>query len=201
MSKSHEYCLKKLSELKDYENNARTHPPKQIKKVKASIKRFGFTNPVLIDEDDTIIAGHCRTLCAKQLKMSEVPCIKLVGLTDAEKKAYVLADNQLPLDAGWDMAMLENELLDLQSADFDLDLTGFDSDILGSLGSLDSLDISPTKTITAKDMENNDERILNNEKQYVEKFSVVVECKNEAEQEKLFNKLTKEGFSCRVQSL
>lgn len=196
--KQHEYCTRKLSELKGYENNARTHPAKQIKKVMASIKKFGFTNPVLIDEDNTIIAGHCRTLCAKKLKMSEVPCIKLVGLTAEEKRAYILADNQLPLDAGWDMELLQSELLDLQDVDFDLSLTGFDDDILGSLGELGNV---PLSRPTEEDMRDNDARIINNEKQYSEKFNLVVECKNEADQEKLFAKLTKEGYKCQVQSL
>lgn len=116
-----------------YARNARTHSEQQVRQVAASIREFGFTNPVLIDEEDGIIAGHGRVLAALLLGLDEVPCIVLYGLSEAQKRAYVLADNKLALNSGWDEAMLRLELLDLQAADFDMDLTGFSTEELDSL--------------------------------------------------------------------
>ena len=99
----------------------------------ASINEFGFTNPVLIDESGSIIAGHGRVQAAKKLKMDSVPCITLSGLTEAQKKAYVIADNQLALNAGWDLDTLRLEVENLDELNFDLDLLGFDSDVLEKL--------------------------------------------------------------------
>ncbi|MCP4790158.1 MAG: ParB N-terminal domain-containing protein, partial [Gammaproteobacteria bacterium] len=98
----YEYTVKKVADLIPYANNSRTHSEEQINQVAASIKEFKFTNPVLIDEDGGIVAGHGRVMAAKKLKLKEVPCIVLAGLTDAQRKAYVIADNQLALNAGWD---------------------------------------------------------------------------------------------------
>lgn len=112
--------------LVPYARNTRTHSDAQIAQVAASISEFGFTNPVLIDGDGGIIAGHGRALAAKKLGMAEVPCIRLGHLTDAQKRAYVIADNKLALNAGWDEKMLALEFKDLQGLDFDLALTGFD---------------------------------------------------------------------------
>jgi DNA modification methylase len=114
--------------LAPYERNARTHSPEQIKHIAASIKEFGFTNPLLIDENRGIIAGHGRLAAALTLGFTEVPTIELCGLSPTQRQAYVLADNQLALNAGWDMDLLSNELADLQAQGFDLGLTGF-SDI------------------------------------------------------------------------
>lgn len=112
--------------LVPYARNTRTHSEAQIAQVAASITEFGFTNPVLIDADGGIIAGHGRALAAKKLGMAEVPCIRLGHLTDAQKRAYVIADNKLALNAGWDEKMLALEFKDLNGLDFDLALTGFD---------------------------------------------------------------------------
>ena len=95
-----EIIYKKIDDLIPYVNNTRTHTEEQINQVACSIKEFGFTNPVLIDSDGGIIAGHCRTLAAKKLKFKEVPCIELNNLTEAQKKAYIIADNKLALNAG-----------------------------------------------------------------------------------------------------
>lgn len=119
-----------IAELKPYGRNARTHSDSQIKQVVASIKEFGWTNPVLIDEGMGIIAGHARVEAAKRLKLKEVPCIILAGLTEAQKKAYIIADNQLALNAGWDEELLKLELIDLKDLDFDLDLTGFGPEVI-----------------------------------------------------------------------
>lgn len=127
------YKKSEIATLIPYINNSRTHSEEQIKQVAASIKEFGFTNPVLIDEQGGIIAGHGRVMAAELLGMTEVPCIVLEGLTEAQKKAYVIADNQLALNAGWDLDTLKLEVENLHELDFDLDLLGFDDDMLDGL--------------------------------------------------------------------
>lgn len=123
----------KTSKLVPYARNSRTHSDEQVAQICASIKEFGFTNPVLIDDEGVIIAGHGRTMAAQRLEMKEVPCLRLSHLTDAQKKAYVIADNKLALNAGWDDEMLAIELRELKEGDFDLSLTGFDDDELAAL--------------------------------------------------------------------
>lgn len=121
------------AKLVPYARNSRTHSDEQVAQICASIKEFGFTNPVLIDGEGVIIAGHGRTMAAQRLDMKEVPCLRLGHLTDAQKKAYVIADNKLALNAGWDDEMLAIELRELKEGDFDLSLTGFDDDELAAL--------------------------------------------------------------------
>lgn len=133
-----EIIYKKVDELIPYVNNARTHSKEQINQICASINEFGFTNPILIDEKGMIIAGHGRLMASKKLKMEEVPCIELKGLTEAQKKAYIIADNKMALNAGWDEELLKLELENLKELDFDLDLTGFDTSELDAI--LDSED-------------------------------------------------------------
>lgn len=120
-----EIVNKTISELTPYAQNSRTHTPKQVAQIVASIREFGWTNPILIDERGGIIAGHGRVLAAQKLGMDPVPCIVLSGLTDAQKRAYIIADNQLALNAGWNEEMLRLELSALQDLDFDLGLIGF----------------------------------------------------------------------------
>ena len=129
----HVYCEKSTSDLIPYVNNSRTHSDDQINQVARSIKEFGFTNPVLIDQEGGIIAGHGRVMAAKKLGIDLIPCIELVGLTAAQKKAYVIADNQLALDAGWDLDTLKIEIESLDELEFNLDLLGFDDDFLNDL--------------------------------------------------------------------
>ena len=124
---------KKVNELIPYINNSRTHSEEQVNQIVASINEFGFTNPILIDEKDNIIAGHGRLLASKKLKMEEVPCIVLSGLTEAQKKAYIIADNKMALNAGWDEELLKIELENLKELDFDLELTGFNVDELDDI--------------------------------------------------------------------
>lgn len=116
---------RKMAELVPYARNARLHSPEQVAQIAASIKEWGFTNPVLIDETDGIIAGHGRVLAAQLLKLPDVPTMVARGWTEAQKLAYVIADNKLALNAGWDMEMLAVEFGDLAALDFDLTLTGF----------------------------------------------------------------------------
>ena len=124
---------RKVAELIPYVNNSRTHSDEQVAQIAASIKEFGWTNPILIDENDSIIAGHGRLMAARKLGYEEVPAIRLGKLTEAQKKAYVIADNKLALNAGWDLEMLKLELQNLQKLDFDLDLLGFDAKELDAI--------------------------------------------------------------------
>lgn len=120
----------KVEALVPYARNARTHSPEQVEQIASSIREFGFTNPVLVDSDGGIVAGHGRVMAAKSIGMITVPTLRVDWLTDTQRKAYVLADNQLALNAGWDMEMLNLELRDLQSEGFDMDLMGFDAGFL-----------------------------------------------------------------------
>lgn len=122
-----------ISELIPYARNARTHSEAQVAQIAASIREFGFTNPVLIDGDGGIIAGHGRVLAARKLGLETVPTIRLDYMTEAQKRAYVIADNKLALNAGWDDELLSLELGELDEAGFDLSLTGFTDDELAKL--------------------------------------------------------------------
>ena len=122
-----------------YARNSRTHSDEQVAQIAASIREFGWTNPVLVDGDNGIIAGHGRVLAARKLGMAEVPCIEMAHLSEAQKKAYIIADNKLALNAGWDDEMLALELGELHAADFDMALLGFDAGELSSAMNLDSL--------------------------------------------------------------
>jgi len=115
-----------ITRLTPYARNSRTHSDEQIGQIAASIKEWGWTTPVLVDEDGSIIAGHGRTLAAQRLKMTEVPVMVAKGWSDAKKRAYVLADNKLALNAGWDNEMLALELAEIGELGFDLELIGFD---------------------------------------------------------------------------
>lgn len=124
---------KPTSDLIPYINNSRTHSDDQVTQIASSMKEFGFTNPVLIDEDGGIIAGHGRIMAAKKIGLDNVPTITLNGLTDAQRKAYIIADNQLPLNAGWNLDLLKLEIENLQELDYDLSLLGFEDDFLDGL--------------------------------------------------------------------
>lgn len=132
---------KPTEDLLPYAMNSRTHSDEQVAQIAASILEFGFTNPILIDGRQTIIAGHGRLLAAQRLDLAEVPTITLEGLTEAQKKAYVIADNKLALNADWDNEALFTELQRLQEFDFNLELLGFDSDELSLL--LNEVDFDP----------------------------------------------------------
>jgi DNA modification methylase len=123
---------RKVADLIPYARNSRTHSAEQVGQIAASIKEWGWTVPVLIDPDGGLIAGHGRILAAQKLGIADVPCMVADGWTDAQKKAYVIADNKLALNAGWDDAMLKIELGELGDLDFDLSLTGFGTDELAA---------------------------------------------------------------------
>lgn len=176
--------MRKVAELTPYANNSRVHSPQQVDQIAASIKEFGFTNPVLIDGEGGIIAGHGRVMAARKLGISEVPCITLDYLTDAQKRAYIIADNKLALNSGWDDDMLRIELDELGHMGFDLELTGFSLEEVGTL-----LDIGDNENEELK------------EEDYIEAFEVVIECSDESSQQKIYDRLISEGYTCRVLSL
>ena len=143
-----------IDKIIPYARNSRTHSEAQVTKIAASIKEFGFTNPVLIDKVDGIIAGHGRVLAALKLGLHEVPCIRLGHLTDTQKRAYVIADNRLALDAGWDNEMLKIELDELEQDGFDVALTGFEvGELMQVMGFEEEMQESKAKEINPDDYE------------------------------------------------
>lgn len=185
MSNFPDYKTVSVDKLIPYVRNSRTHSAEQVAQIAASIKEFGFTNPILIDGEGGIIAGHGRVMAARKLNIGEVPCITLDHLTDAQKRAYIIADNKLALNAGWDDEMLRIEFAELEELGFDLELTGF------SLDEIDELQLD--------DGDNEDKEIK--EEDYVEAFEVVIECSDEGSQQKIYDRLVSEGYTCRVLSL
>lgn len=139
---------KKVDELIPYINNSRTHSEEQINQICASINEYGWTNPVLIDEKGMIIAGHGRVQAGKKLGKEEIPCIVLENLTEAQKKAYIIADNKMGINAGWNEELLKLELENLKELDFDLELTGFNLDEID-----DILGIEEEKQVEEDDFE------------------------------------------------
>ena len=133
MKTTTEMQLVPITKLVPYVNNARTHSPEQITKLRSSLREFGFINPVIIDRDFNVIAGHGRILAAKEEGIEEVPCVFADHLTEAQKKAYIIADNRMAMDAGWDEELLRVEIESLQGMDFDPLLTGFDEKELAAL--------------------------------------------------------------------
>ena len=133
MKTTSEMQLVPIGKLVPYVNNARTHSPEQINKLRASLREFGFINPVIIDRDFGVIAGHGRILAAKEEGITEVPCVFADHLTEAQKKAYIIADNRMAMDAGWDEELLRVDIEALQAQAFDLSLTGFDEKELSDL--------------------------------------------------------------------
>jgi len=141
-----------VADLIPYARNSRTHSDEQVAQIAASIKEFGWTNPILTDGDNGLIAGHGRLLAARKLGHKEVPTIELTGLTDTQKKAYIIADNKLALNAGWDDEMLKIEIADLLADGFTLSVLGFDADELQKL-----LDVPEFEPATQDDQSKLDE--------------------------------------------
>lgn len=174
--------MRNVSELVPYANNSRTHSPQQVDQIAASINEWGWTVPVLVDEKGMLIAGHGRIMAAQKLGIEKVPTMTAEGWTETQKKAYVIADNKLALNADWNMELLSVELQELQELDFDIQLTGFDISEL-------------------EDFIDDEEAVKLNEEEYVEVFNVVVECRDETEQESIYNEMIERGLKCQVQSL
>lgn len=136
-----EMQLISIDKLVPYVNNARTHSAEQILKLRSSLREFGFVNPIIIDREFNVIAGHGRLMAAKEEGIEEVPCVFVDYLTDAQKKAYILADNRMAMDAGWDDELLKIEMEELQSLGYDLEFTGFDEKELADLFGVDDKEV------------------------------------------------------------
>ena len=152
MEKEMQYYLADVSELIPYVRNARTHSEAQVSQIAASIREFGFLSPILVAEDNTILAGHGRLAAALKLGLKKVPCVKENHLTETQKRAYIIADNKLSLNAGWDSELLAVELSELEGADFNLDLLGFDEAELSSIFDADK-DVSDDDFDVEKELE------------------------------------------------
>jgi ParB-like chromosome segregation protein Spo0J len=169
------------ADLIPYARNSRTHSDEQVAQIAASIREFGFLNPIIIDGENGIIAGHGRVLAAQKLKIEQLPCIEASHLTEAQRKAYVITDNKLALNAGWDDELLKVELAELIDLGFDIKLTGFDGDEL-------------TNVMFGEELQQ-----MEAEEQSVDAaFEVSVECENESDQERIYNELTAKGYKCRI---
>lgn len=152
MEKEMQYYLADVSELIPYVRNARTHSEAQVSQIAASIREFGFLSPILVAEDNTILAGHGRLAAALKLGLKKVPCVKENHLTETQKRAYIIADNKLSLNAGWDNELLAVELSELEGADFNLDLLGFDEAELSGIFDADK-DVSDDDFDVEKELE------------------------------------------------
>jgi len=170
-----------VAKLIPYASNSRTHSDAQVAQIAASIKEFGWTNPILVSGDNSIIAGHGRLMAARKLEMEEVPVIVLDHLSKAQQRALVIADNQLALNAGWDLGMLKAEIEDLKLDDFNIALLGFDDKFL---------DVLNTEAF--------EETRIGEEQNVEAVFEIAVTCANEEEQEKVYQILTEQGLKCRV---
>ena len=166
-----------LTLIKPYERNAKIHGEKQIEKLKQSIREFGFVNPCLIDREYNLIAGHGRVIAAKELGYETVPCVFVEGLTDEQRRAYILADNRLSELGEWNMAFVTEELQELDADGFNIDLTGFD--------------------LTIGEIEERTDRQI----QLKESISVIVECEDEEQAEEVYNRLIEDGLKCRISTL
>lgn len=165
-----------LASLTPNARNPRVHSAQQIDQIASAIKEWGFTTAILVDESHTILAGHGRYAAAQKLGLEQVPVMVAAGWSDAKKRAYVIADNKIALNSAWDDELLNIELESLKDEGFDVDLTGFED--FGN-DEIEPMDIGePT----------------NQAKEY----SILIDCQNEKEQEKLFDELEKRGFDCKI---
>ena len=164
-----------------YINNARTHSESQINQIAASIKEFGFRNPILVDGENGIIAGHGRVMAAKKLGLTTIPYIDCSDLTEAQKKAYIIADNKIALNAGWDEELLKLELEDIEVSDIDMELLGFSDEELKRL-----IGVEDTDTEEGEITDDGNRNLL------------LVEFINESELQKIFEELKERGFECKI---
>ena len=170
-----------VSKLIPYINNARTHSESQINQIAASIKEFGFRNPILVDGENGIIAGHGRVMAAKKLGLTTIPYIDCSDLTEAQKKAYIIADNKIALNAGWDEELLKLELEDIEVSDIDMELLGFSDEELKRLIGVEDID-----TEEGEITDDGNRNLL------------LVEFINESELQKIFEELKERGFECKI---
>ena len=188
-----------VDRLRPYDRNARTHSPEQVAKIAASLAEFGFVNPILVDSTDGIIAGHGRLMAAQQLGIPEVPVIVLDHLTDAQRRAYVLADNKLAELAGWDVEILADEINWLEADGYDLTVAGFtDEELSAFLGDGVLPEGSKAADAPGGDGSAAQPAPAQGESKYREQYGVIVLCGTEADQEAVYNRLSDEGLTCRV---
>ena len=190
MGKDYQYTKINIDEIKPYERNARIHSSKQIKQIMEAIKAFGFTNPLLIDDENILIAGHGRLEAVKQLNiidfkdnpLKELPAIIITGLSEADKKALIIADNKIAENASWDYDLLQAEFQELEAINYDLDLMGFDNldEIMGA-----DIDVEQ-ETKEIKEVEIN------------QKYELLIKCKDESELEQAYNENIEKGYECKV---
>jgi len=173
-----EIKYKPLSDLLPYARNARTHSEAQVAQIAASIKEFGFNNPILISSGNDIVAGHGRALAAAKLGLDAVPTIELGHLSDTQRRAYVLADNRLAELSGWDMEMLKTEIAELDDDDFDISMLGFGDYLIED----------------EKDDVDSDELIKEDKSEWL----LIVECRDENHQKVLFDEFNDRGESCKI---
>lgn len=189
--REYQYTKINIDKIKPYNKNARTHSTKQIEQIMNSIKAYGFINPLLIDENNNLIAGHGRLEAVKQLNrvdfknnpLMELPAIIIEGLSEADKKALIIVDNQIALNAGWDYEILSEELNELADISYDLDLLAFDN--------IDDL--------LSYDLDDIDENVKElKEVEINQKYDLLIKCKNESELEKAYNENIERGYECKV---
>jgi len=172
-----------LKEIIPYANNPRNNDGEAVDKVAASIKEFGFNVPLVLDKDNVIICGHTRYKAAKKLHIDEVPCVYADKLTPAQVKAYRIADNKVSEYATWNNDLLTIEIEQLQELDFDLELTGFEITEISDLISNDEEEESEVSEANFN---------------YQEQYGVIVMCDDEEQQEKVYNELLEQGYTCKV---
>ena len=184
MKNKHDQQIERVSieSLIPYARNSRTHSDAQVAQIAASIREFGFTNPVLIDADGGIIAGHGRVMAARKLGLKDVPCLRLGYLSETQRRAYVIADNKLALNAGWDEELLKGEIEDLKLDGFEVDLLGFSDAELDALNGIEGDEKIENVTI-------GENRNL-----------LMIECESERELEVLFEEMTQRGLECKILS-
>lgn len=175
MKAAKNYQTLPTDKLVPYAKNARTHSKAQVEQIAESIKRFGFTNPVLVDGDGGIIAGHGRVLAAKKLGIETVPTLTIDHLTDDEKRAYVLADNKLALNGGWDESMLAEELKALGAAQFDTSVIGFSADEI--------------EKMFGEKMQESKE---------TDGYGLFILCPDEKSQQEIYDEMNKRGIECKI---
>ena len=171
-----------IGELIPYVNNSRTHPEKQIEQIASSMREFGFTAPILCDENNTVLAGHGRLLAAKKLKLDRVPVVRVEHLSEAQKKAYVIADNKIAMNSGWDLDLLNVELEFLSESDYDMGLLGFETEELEKNMGLD---------VDEEEGEDDSDQIQ-------EKWEIIITCENESHQTQLLDEFEGRDIACRA---
>lgn len=187
----HDYIQVDINAIKPYSNNARLHSSIQINQIMQSIKEFGFTNPLIIDTEYNLIAGHGRLEALKQLNkidfkdnpILQVPCIQVKDLSDTQKRALCLADNQIALNSTWDNEKLQDELEKLANENFNFDCIGFD-DLMADNISTDDMTTFDMTTLNNKDLK--------------ERFTLCIECNNESDLQVLYDDFKNKGYKCKI---